>query len=429
MYERRGNRRTGGTRRWNARRLPLPVIPLIAASLACGQSATGPLERLPRSLTPAEEAVLSASNEFGIELFRRLAADQRDENVFFSPLSAHIALGMTANGAVGETLDGMRTALAQEGLTEEQANAAYRDLADLLLGLDPDVELAIANSIWYRMGLAVRPEFVDLSRQMFDAEVRDLDFSDPAAPGVINGWVEEATRGRITELIEEIRRDHVTFLVNAVYFKGDWTTQFDADDTRTANFTRLDGSVVPVDLMHRSRASDIRVRDHEAFTGIELPYGRGAFVMTILLPPPGTHPADLLASADTATWGEWMGRFSTPADERVVVELPRFRLEWAKYLNDELIDMGMDVAFEPDLADFDRLAEGGDDFYISEVRQKAFVEVNEEGTEAAAATSVGVGVVSAPPTYRVDRPFLFAIRERFSGAVLFIGQVLDPTAG
>lgn len=422
----------GDTRR--PRRVAGPPRAAIAATAlvlagglpACSRSTQGPLERLPRSLTSAEEAVLSASNEFGLSLYGRLAADQRDENVFFSPLSAHLALGMTANGAVGETLDGMRAALAQEGLDEEGANAAYRDLLALLLGLDPAVELEIANSIWYRTGLAVRPEFADMSRQTFDAEVRELDFTDPGAPGVINGWVEDATRGRITELIEEIRPEHVMFLLNAIYFKGDWSARFDADDTRPADFTRLDGTPVEVEMMSRTDASDVRIRHGGGFTGIELPYGRDAFVMTILLPEEGGHPADLLASADAETWDGWMAGFEAAGD--VTVELPRFRLEWEKYLNDELIDMGMDVAFDPNLADFDRLAAGGSDFYISFVRQKAFVEVNEEGTEAAAATSVGVGVVSAPPTFRVDRPFLFAIRERFSGAVLFIGQVLDPTA-
>jgi len=410
-----------GRRRW------LTAALACAAGLVACSETMGPLEQLPRSLTPAEEAVLSASNEFGIELYRRLAADARDENVFFSPLSAHTALGMTANGAVGETLDGMRAALAQEGLTEEEANAAYRDLSDLLLGLDRSVELEIANSIWYRMGLAVRPEFVDLARAIFDADVRDLDFDDPQAPDVINQWVEEETRGRITDLIEEIRREHVMFLVNAVYFKGDWTRAFDPDDTRDGAFARLDGGTVQVPMMRRSDASDVRVFDGDGLTGIEIPYGRGAFVMTILLPPAGTHPADLLASADADAWDAWMAGLA-PAGE-VAVELPRFRLEWEEYLNDALIDMGMAVAFDRDLADFDRIAAGGADFYISFVRQKAFVDVNEEGTEAAAATSVGIGVVSAPPTFRVDRPFLFAIRERFSGAVLFMGQVLDPTAG
>lgn len=427
MDDRRTTGGAGRARHRGDRALQLAAIALVAAAIACSQSATGPLERLPRSLTPAEDAVLSASNEFGIDLYRRLAVDQRDENVVFSPLSAHIALGMTANGAVGETLDGMRAALAQEGLTEDEANAAYRDLTDLLLGLDPAIEIAIANSIWYRMGLAVRPEFVDLSREMFDAAVRDLDFDDPGAPGVINAWVEEATRGRITELIDEIRPDDMMFLVNGVYFKGDWTTRFDRDDTRTSSFRRLDGSEVQVEMMSRRDASDARIQRHEEFTGIELPYGRDAFVMTILLPPEGVHPAELLASADADTWDEWMAGFAASGD--ATIEFPRFRLEWDKYLNDELIDMGMDVAFDGHLADFDRLAAGGADFFIAFVRQKAFVEVNEEGTEAAAATSVGVRVVSAPPTYRVDRPFLFAIRERFSGAVLFIGQVLDPTAG
>lgn len=411
----------------------LPAFPALLVVLGlpgCGDGSPGalePLQELPRELTVAEREVVSSSNAFGLELFGRLADEHRDENLVFSPLSAHLALGMTANGANGETLAAMRETLGQGGLSEEEANGAYRGLLDLLPSLDPGVELEIANSIWHRLALPVRPAFVDLSRRTFDAEVRGLDFGDPGAADSINDWVEDRTRGKITDLIDRIRPDEVMFLVNAVYFRGEWRFEFDPDETREAPFRRPDGSSVDVPMMSRDFA-EVRHQRTDAFEAVDLPYGRGAYVMTLLLPAEGTAPADLLDGLDAETWASWMDGF---AETRARVSLPRFRVEWEKLLNDALKAMGMEVAFDPDRADLLRLVEEGfpENLYISRVKQKAFIEVDEEGTEAAAATSVGVGVTSAPPTFRADRPFLYAIRERFSGTVLFIGQVTDPTAG
>lgn len=409
-----------------------PILALCASIALVGCGGGGPLDpldELPRPLTSAEREVVDAGNGFALELFERLTAGEPTSNVVASPLSAFYSLGMTANGAAGETLGAMRSTLGQAGLDEAEANEAYRGLMDLLLGLDPGVELRLANSIWYREGFRVRTSFVDLSQRVFDAEVRGLDFGAAEAPATINGWVEEETEGRIQELVESIRPDEVMFLINAVYFHGRWRETFDGDLTRAESFRRLDGSTVQAQMMKRP-PSTVRHLSGQGFHAIELPYGRGAFVMTILLPSEGTSPADLLAGTDAATWEAWMAGF---AEQRMAVEIPRFRIEWEKLLNDELIAMGMGPAFTPGGADFGRLVEEGTipgtDLYITRVKQKAFIDVDEEGTEAAAATSTGVGVVSAPPTFRADRPFLFAIRERFSDALLFVGQVLDPTAG
>lgn len=400
---------------------------LVAALLGIGglgcSDAFGPLDSLPRDLTPAERAVSSSANDFGLALFHELAADQPGENLFFSPLSAYLALGMTANGAAGPTLDAMRATLRQGGLTEPEANEAYRSLVDLLLGLDPRVEFTIANSIWYRLGLPVRPDFVELSRGTFDAEVRGLDFDDPASVEIINGWVEERTAGRIKELVAELEPQDVMLLINAIYFKGDWEEQFDPERTRDAPFRLLDGSYVEAPMMTRRDVKTLRYQEREAFTAVDLLYGRGAFSMTVILPAEGTAPADLMAAVDPATWDEWMAGFEE-TDRIGQVELPKFRLEWEKSLEDALRALGMGIAFGD--ADFSRLAEGGEGLYISDVRQKAFVDVNEEGTEAAAATSVSLADRGVP-TFRADRPFLFAIRERFSGTVLFLGQLLDPS--
>lgn len=406
------------------RRFRLAPVVICAVAIACSGDATGPADRLPRALTPAETEVVAAANEFGLDLFGRLVAGQPDENIFFSPLSAYMALGMTANGADGETLAAMRATLRQTGLAEEEANEAYRGLLDLFLGLDSRVRFDIANAIWYRLGLGVRPEFVDLSRTVFDAQVSELDFSDPSAPATINAWVEERTNGRIEELVGELSPKDVMLLINAITFKGTWRHQFDPDRTRSDAFRLADGSTADVQMMIREGVEGLRHQRRDEFEAAELLYGNGAYAMTIVLPETGTLPADLAGGLDGPAWDAWMAGFEeTDAMEQVA--LPKFRLEWEKRLNDDLIAMGMGVAFGN--ADFSRLAEGGEGFFISKVRQKTFVEVNEEGTEAAAATSVSIAD-RARPTFRADRPFLFAIRERFSGAILFMGQLVDPTA-
>jgi len=399
-----------------------------ALTLGCSSSTLGPLEELPRDLTLAERTVISSANAFGLDLFRRLAADDRDENVFISPLSAYLALGMTANGAAGETLAEMRAALHQTDLGEDEANVAYRGLLDLFLDLDSDVELRIANSIWYRLGLPVSTPFVERSADVFDAEVAALDFEDPRSVDTINDWVSSRTNGRIQDMISSIRPEDVMFLINAIYFKGQWSQAFDRAETQDRAFERLDGTTVQVPTMRRSDFGVLRHQVRDEFEGAELRYGRGAFAMTILLPPPGVAPADLIAGVDDATWSAWMDGFEETSSIDAVV-LPKFRLEWEKKLNADLQAMGMSRAFDAFGADFSRIGESGEDLYITEVKQKSFIEVNEEGTEAAAATSVGVGVTSLPPSFVVDRPFLFAIRERFSGTVLFIGQILDPSHG
>lgn len=406
------------------------LIALAAATAGCGgltgPDAREPLTELPRELSVAERSLIASGNDFGLDLFSRLAAQTPEENVVFSPLSAYLALGMTANGAEGETLAGMRATLRQEGLSEEEANRAFRDLTTLLLGLDGGVDLRLANSIWHDELFPVRPAFVELSSTFFDAAVRALDFDAPDAPETINAWVEGATGGKIEELIDRIDPLEVMFLINTLYFQGDWSEPFDPDRTRLGEFRRLDGSTVEVEMMHGARP--VRTQRREEFHAVELFYGREAFSMVVLLPPEGTPPGELVRGVDGDRWDAWMEGF---ADAEATLTLPRFRLTWKETLNERLQEMGMERAFGNE-AEFGRLMEGGappGELRISRVQQKTFIEVNEEGTEAAAATSVGVITVSEPPPFEVDRPFLFAIRERFSGTILFLGQVTDPTGG
>jgi serine protease inhibitor len=288
------------------------------------------------------------------------------------------------------------------------------------------VDFRIANSIWYRESFPFHRQFLDESRQYFDAEVRGMNFGDPATLDVINGWVDERTNGKIDEIIDAISPDDVMFLINAIYFKGTWQYQFKPEETRNETFHTPKGPVA-VPLMRQT--APLRYLETPEFQGVDLLYNTGAFAMTVLLPKPGRDVNALVAWLDAARWQEITERFAE--EEQVSLILPRFTLTFEDMLNPSLRSLGMALAFSPGFADFTRMSPQGRDLYISFVKQKTFVDVNEEGTEAAAATAVGIRVTSVGPSHPVvvvDRPFLFAIRERASGAVLFIGKVTAPHA-
>lgn len=411
-----------------------PAWAFLAATLfvlpAC-ESLTGPrgdtpnpITELPRELSLAELEVIRGSNIFAMDLLRESVTARPDEaNIFLSPLSASMALGMTMNGAAGETWTQMRDMLGFEGLEEPAINEAYRSLIDLLLDLDPAVTFGLGNSIWTRLGMAVLPDFYDRVREHFGAEVQELDFSDPATLALINAWVEEATHGRIDEILDAIRPNDVMYLINAIYFLADWTSQFDPARTEQRPFTRVDGSTVSVPLM--SQAGQFRYFHMDDARGIELPYSGGAFTAVAVLPREGASLAGLVAELDAKRWAHWMERLDAAEPARALVALPRFEIEYEQRMDDDLQALGMVDAFRAGDADFSRMVQGGG-IWVDRVIQKTFLRVDEEGTEAAAATVV-VMVDSAPPELVFDRPFLFAIRERLSGTVLFVGVVGDPS--
>ena len=404
----------------------LGAVVLLAA--ACGESPTEPLggggseiTRLPRALSAAEAEIIGAGNSFAFGLLAQ--ANRPGDNLFLSPFSASMALGMTMNGAGGETWSQMRDVLGFDGLAEEEINAAYASLLELLVGLDPAVETAVGNSVWTRLGFPVREDFLAAVRETFDAEVAELDFAGPAASGRINGWVREATKGRIEEIVPSpIPGGVLMYLINAVYLKAPWASPFDPSDTRSEPFRLDDGSVRTVPLM--SLRSHFAYLENDRFQAVDLPYGGGAFSMTVLLPRPGASVDGLVASLDAA---QWEGITSGFRETDLQIFLPRFRMAYERTLNDDLAALGMVDAFDRARADLTRLSTVAG-LFISEVKQKAWVEVNEEGTEAAAATVVAVNE-SAVPVVRADRPFLFLIRERLSGTILFAGKFASPPAG
>lgn len=379
----------------------------------------GALTELPRQLTAAERQVIEGSNHFAFGLLREASARDTASNVFLSPLSASMALGMAMNGARGATFDEMRSTLGFEGMRQPEINASYRALTELLLGLDRSVDMRIANALWARQGFPLDPAFVATTREHFGAEARELDFTDPASLGVINGWVSGSTGGRIPVMLDALDPDIVLYLMNAIYFKGTWTQQFDRRRTQDAPFRRADGTEQRVRMMSLQDAKVRSFQDADVQI-VDLPYSREAFSMTLVLPAHGRSLDELLATVDDARWHDWMARLH---DGTLDVQIPRFRLEHEQILNATLRGLGMETALTGS-ADFSGMSPVA--LYIHEVRQKTFLEVNEEGTEAAAATSVGSGPTSAPPSFRADRPFLLVIRERLSGTILFIGTIGAP---
>ena len=382
----------------------------------------GPLTGLPRELTAAERRVVESANDFSFALLARAAAASDEPNLVLSPLSASMALGMLLNGATGETRAEMERALAVAGMDAHDIDAGYRDLIALITGLDSEVELAIGNAIWAHEGVEFEQAFLDTAASYFDATVRVLDFGDPASADVINDWVREQTRGRIEEMVEEIDPMAVMFLMNAIYFRGDWTRPFDPERTRPAPFTRADGSIVEVPMMDMDEAAHLFAQRQDGTKAIDLSYSRGAYSMTIVLPPEGEDAMAFAASLDRARWDQLVAELDSVG--RVLVRMPKFTLEHERVLNDDLEALGMRRVFT-DTAELDALTSA--DVYVHEVKQKTFLAVDEIGTEAAAVTSVEVRVVSMPPHIFLDRPFVFAIRERLSGVVVFAGVVGDPS--
>ena len=376
-----------------------------------------------REFTLQERAVANASNHFAFELLGEAnAAESSKPNLLLSPLSVSMALGMALNGAAGSTFTAMRETLGFGTLSQAEVNAAYEGLIRQLRARDAKVEFGLANSIWYNQGFPVYAMFVDTVHHYFDAEVRALDFRSASAPQTISKWAEAETGGRIKDLIKQIADYEVMFLVNAVYFKAPWSVPFDKGATASAPFTRRDGSQTNVPMMSHDGSYPWAVSAEGS--AVELLYGDSAFSMVLWLPAAGVS---LNSAASSMTDARWTALLTGLRSQRVLLRMPKFRFDYEAELKDMLTTLGMGIAFRPGESNFTRIADRTD-IFLSRVTHKSFIDVHELGTEAAAATAVGVGITSMPPTLSFDRPFFFVIRERSSGAVLFAGRVSDPNS-
>jgi serine protease inhibitor len=395
-----------------------PAMTLMALAACNGVAAIGPSPQM----AEVDPQVFRGYNDFGFDVFHALAAEAPDSNIVLSPSSLAFALAMTYVGAEGATAREMADVLGVGGVGDAAFDASNRGWLDAL-GDAGDIELSIANSIWIRDIFQVEPAFVERNETVFEAVVARRPF-DQATVDEVNRWVAERTNERIEEIIQEFDPLDRVLLLNAVHFLGEWTTPFQEGGTSPGSFVRPDGSRVPIPMM--TRRDTISYHAGDGFEAVRLPYGEDErWGMLLLLPDRDSDLAALYRDLGVARLGDVASRLE-PTD--IEIELPRFTVEWEETLNETLIGLGMGSAFDPARSDFSGINPQADDLHVSFVKQKTFLQVNEKGTEAAAVTAVMVSLTSAPmhPVVVFDRPFFFAIHDRETDTILFLGQITDP---
>jgi serpin B len=384
---------------------------------ACEQPEVKLKDAEPIPLKAGMEKRVQQDNAFAFDLFRQVLINNANEkNIFISPLSVSIALGMAWNGANGETKTEMANALKMSGMTEDEINEYYQIMLSALPEVDPSTKLNIANSIWYRESFPVKDEYLKVNSDYFNAEVRELDFAKPDALSIINGWCAEKTNNLIKNPLDKISADAMMYLINAIYFKGIWVKKFEKD-TYKANFYAEGGNTVQVDMMQQK--DTFGYREDEMAQYLDLPYGNKAFSMTVILPREGKTTDEVLETLDTEKWNNIINGFSS---HEVQVYLPKFKTTGKYELKEPLIQMGMVKAFT-DQADFSNISDIN--LLISRIIHSTYCSVDQEGTEAAAVTIVEFEFTSMPMNYvfNTNRPFIFVIREKSTGVILFMGKM------
>jgi serpin B len=379
-----------------------------------------PGDPVPINLTLKQASLVSSGNDFAFDIFRKMAETAGDENMIISPLSISYALSMTVNGAAAATRDSMFKALRISDISIDDLNNSYKDLASALLSVDKRVIMKIANSVWTENDFQVRKSFIDVLKAYYNAESESFEVTDPSAPDMMNKWIEDNTNGLIKDMIDNLDPAAVMLLINAVYFKAKWKYEFNASDTKNRNFTLIGGSSASLPTMNNTSAR--KLYDGNGFKLVELPYGQGNFVMDVLLPDEVGF-SGLLPQLTSENFNGWIEAANT---FDVDLYLPKFKYDYRKKLKDVLSYMGMGLAFS-DFADFSNIADAS--LKINDVTHQAFIETNEEGTEAAAATVVEIVLTSVGPTpviIDINRPFVYIIREITTNSVIFMGQVTNP---
>jgi serine protease inhibitor len=405
----------------------LTFLLLVSMLFSCNKDIDNPGNKIIK-LDAKSEQLIESDNVFGLDMFKEVYNDsETPQNFMISPLSISLALAMAYNGAAGETKAEMQDAMRLNGLTPDEINKTYQELIAALVKADDKVTMEIANSIWYRNDYPVLQSFLDINSTYYDAEVNATNFNDPATVGLINNWVSDKTHEKIPEIIQEIPIDAVMYLINAIYFYGTWTKEFNPESTQPLGFYSENGNMIQADMMGRKDSLDYL--SNETFSAIKLPYGRGNFNMVVMLPNEEKTVTDIVNQLNSANWGKWLNAFKLT--NSVDIRLPKFKIKYDITLNTILQSMGMKQAFTS-IADFSSI-NPAKDLYISYVKHKTFIDVDEKGTEAAAVTIIGFEATAVPSEepqwirFFCTHPFLFAITEKDTGAILFIGKVGNPT--
>jgi serine protease inhibitor len=366
---------------------------------------------------PPDPRVVGAGNDFGLRLFRRLCGAHPGKNVLLSPSSANAALCLAYNGAEGRTKADMATVLRLQGIPLADVNAAQRRVAELLANTDPRVQVSTANSVWAGGRAALKPAFTKTAENAYGGHAATVDFAAPEAPDHINAWVSNHTGGHITGAVSRLPPNAAVILANATYFRGEWSAKFEKNHTRPGLFHLMDGTTRMVPMMNRGGATQFF--SGETFRGSRLPYGDGGLAMYICVPSRKSDLQDFLKGLTRDNWDRWLSHVYTVDGS---ITMPRMHVETALSLANPLKEAGMARAFH-DTGEF--TAMGSPNLFLSDVPQKTYLQVDEEGTTAAAMTLPSFAKASRSQL-SVDRPFFLAIRDDRSGVILFAGAIYDP---
>jgi serine protease inhibitor len=408
------------------------IASLIASSVmlvSCEKSASNDQPGDPVNITTEayQKEVIDSANRFAFDLFKpNLTGSKGSENIMISPFSITSALSMTLNGAAGETFDAIKKTLGHEDKTLEQINKTYLKLMTEMVPVDSRVTLEIANSVWVEKRLTVKQPFITALQTWYKAEARSIDATDPDAVDIVNGWIADKTHDKIQNMLDNLDPNLAMLLINAIYFNGKWRYAFDKANTLDEPFYVTPASPKSVPMMHLTE--NLKAVKYNNLTLAEIPYGQGNFTMLVVLPDENVSTKDVAEGLTPSLWQQWIGMLDDNT-HKVDLSMPRFKYKYKRLLNDDLIGLGMGIAFS-DFADFSNISDQG--IKITRVLHQSFIENNEEGTEAAAVTVVEFGATSVNPTPQVvtvtlDHPFLYFIRETSTGTILFMGRVSDPT--
>jgi serine protease inhibitor len=404
--------------------LLLSSIPLIFFACKKEPVDTLPVDPVPITLTTDQVSLIASENSFALDIFKNVVENSTEsENIIISPLSISSALSMTLNGSGSTTRTAMLDALRMKGLTTDIINNSYKDLTNALLSVDKRVLISIANSVWIENNFVVKKPFTDILTNYYDADYKSFNITDPQVPAQVNSWIEGKTNGLIKNMIDQLDPSTVMLLANAIYFKGKWNSQFDKGKTVQGSFYNSAGTAIQVPMMKQT--SEFKIYNGEGFTLAEFPYGQGNFVMDLILPDEQNGITNTLALINESSLKGWISQLSKRETD---LTFPRFKYGYKKELKDILGNMGMGIAFS-DNADFSNISDMPT--LLSFVLHQAFIETNEEGTEAAAATVVGIIATSMPAgpfILNIDHSFLYIIRETTTNSILFMGRVADPLA-
>lgn len=394
---------------------------------ACGTNRSTPSSQPTTNIEFKEDdyvKVSVAQNKLGFDLLKKIEADDKG-NTFVSPTSLFLALSMVLNGAEGQTKDEIKKALHLDDISVEELNKANASLVSLLTK-HKQIELDIANSLWLNEKYHFLPSYQETMKSYYGAQTKEINVSDSKAAEQINEWVKKATRNKIDRIVEAPLDDRlVLLLANAIYFHGDWMYAFDEKETSEGPFTLVDGNQTQVPFMTLQK--ELNYMENELFQAVSLPYGDGELVMNIVLPKEGQTVETMLEKLTHEQWQTWNTNFY-PMEG--MVRLPKFQMEYETNLNETLQQLGMEKAFG-ESAEFPSIVSEETPIFISEVKQKTYIDVNEKGTEAAAVTSIQMKMTAAPLdepfVMEVNRPFMITITDQASGIHLFMGTIHHPT--